>query len=166
MTLIITFSAGCAVKGLNLAKSGEVSVERKHTKNIYFSYITVYQNGENISVSGKVKNRFNFKRIPMGHIDVTIISPAGTILKKVGVLHYPRRLPRKRAGSSYFKVDIPVTLPLKAIVRVEYHNNMSIPPEVRLPKEKNGSQYRKPYRKNNLYKFSASVIRSDHLLCS
>ena len=74
-----------------------------------------------------------------GHVDVTIIGPSGTILKKIGTLHYPRNRPRKRRGGSSFKVHIPFVPPTGSTIRVEYHETFDIPPEERLRKEEKNS---------------------------
>ena len=117
----------------------QLSIERVHTKNAHFSWVKVYQDSENLCVSGKVRSRHNIKRVRIGHVDVTIITPAITIFKKIGTLHYTRRLPRKIAGGSNFSVHIPINPSRGTIVRVKYHYSLSIPPEERLQKEEKGS---------------------------
>ena len=129
LIVTITIFAGCAVKGLDLIDSGKVSVERVKDKYISFSYVHVYQQGENICVTGRVLRRKHLPKLIKGHVDVLIISPTGSVLKKVGVYPYPRTIPGKRTRGSYFEIHIPAILSNGSKVRFKYHNTLEIPQE-------------------------------------
>jgi len=134
VTCLITIAVGCSVIRTSLVDNGTVTVKRLHTNDVYFSQVKVYQEDVNLCVSGNVKSRHYLSKNRMGHVDVTLITPSGKILKKVGTFHYPRKRPRRGRGRSSFKVRIPLIPPTGSSVLVEYHEAFDIPPEERLKK--------------------------------
>ncbi|MFC1650966.1 hypothetical protein ACFL2X_05295 [Candidatus Latescibacterota bacterium] len=119
MILIIALFTGCSAHSTNLVRSGSVSVNKKNTQLVYFSWVNVYQDGDVLRISGNVKRR-KFMPVALGHVDITVLSPIGTILKKASVYHSPRKIPGKKTTGSMFQVNMPVLLSKGSRIIVEY----------------------------------------------
>ncbi|MFC1552539.1 hypothetical protein ACFL6P_08255 [Candidatus Latescibacterota bacterium] len=109
MILIIALFTGCSAHSNDLIKSGSVSVIKKNTPLVYFSWVNVYQDGDVLHISGNVKRR-KFMPVPMGHVEIIVLSPIGTLLQKVSVYHSPRKIPGKKTSGSMFQIKMPVVL--------------------------------------------------------
>ncbi|MFQ5455876.1 MAG: hypothetical protein ACE5EA_06700 [Nitrospirota bacterium] len=122
ITAILLFS--CASNRVNLVKNNRVFLERLPSKDIYVSRAYVYQEGNDIVISGKVRTHRVSRILSKGHVDIGIFDPDEIVLAKVSV-SYPSRVISRRRGypESSFSVLIPVIPPQGATVRVGYHGS-------------------------------------------
>jgi len=121
--LIVIIMLGCASKKIDLVKNGIVSVEKIYTKGIYISQVSIYQDNNDLIISGWVK-RGNISSVGSGHINIIIIDPNGQIVKQLSTYYVPRMIHRKGKKRSFFKVRLPDTfLSPGSKIRVVYHKN-------------------------------------------
>lgn len=117
---MITGGVGCASGRVNLVDQGLVTVERIDPETSCISRPTVYQNGDELVISGKVKCT-RFRGFSLGHIDIAIVSAEGGLLQSLSVLYYPRIIPRKGGRESRFQVSLPLRPPKGTVVRLAFH---------------------------------------------
>ena len=120
VTLMTLF--GCISSRINLVRNGTVSVERLQSKgNVYLSGVLVYQEGDELVVSGKAKPR-NRHLPTSGHVDIAILSPKGEVIGKQSTSYSPRIIRRKSARrGSQFTARFSVIPPEASRVRLAYH---------------------------------------------
>ena len=114
--------SGCTSSRINLVRNGTVSVERLRSKgNVYISGVFVYQEGDELMVSGKAKPRS--RHLPTsGHVDIAILSPKGEVIGKASTFYTPRIIRRKSARrGSRFTARFSVIPPEASRVRLAYH---------------------------------------------
>ena len=114
--------SGC-VSGerVNLVSNGTVTLERVPTKGLYVSSAEVFQKGEDVIVSGRVTCRNRNQSSVMGHIDITLLSSDGKVIKQTYSSHAPKRIPNTRNMSASFTKSLGVMPPKNSIIRVKYH---------------------------------------------
>ena len=128
-----SLTSACAVGGVDLVRNRTVTVETHAPDKVEISRVGVYRNGEKLIVKGRVSRKHNIHYSLLGHIAIILEAPNGAVLKKAGVLYYPRQLPMRRADSSLFKAEIPYEEQFPGTtVRVEYRSSPDIPEEERL----------------------------------
>lgn len=118
------FLSGCAPKHINLITKKGVSIEAIHSAGAHISDMAVSEDGNELIITGKVYRR-NRSISGSGHVDVTILDPAGNVIEKGSVPYTPKTLPktpgaRKHRGSR-FEVRLPRVLPAGSKVQVTYH---------------------------------------------
>ncbi len=113
-------ASACSTNRVNLADNRTVSLERVHSDNITVSRVYVYQDGDQLEISGRVKRRSS-SIFNGGHVDIAIISPDGEILEQVSTRYYPRIIRRRGARESFFTARLTAIPPKGSIVRVAYH---------------------------------------------
>ena len=116
--------AGCAASRGNLVQTGAVNLEKVSDAkdNAYVIFAYAHQEGNDLVVTGEVKRRSRLRNFS-GHTDITILSPAGELIKEVSVDYYPKRIPRKGQLTSRFSVHFPMETPENITVRVRYHDD-------------------------------------------
>lgn len=118
------FLSGCAPKHMNLITKKGVSIEAIHSARAHISDMAVSEDGNELIITGKVYRR-NRSISGSGHVDVTILDPAGNVIEKRSVPYTPKTLPktpgaRKHRGSR-FEVRLPRVLSAGSKVQVTYH---------------------------------------------
>ena len=118
------FLSGCAPKHVNLITKKGVSIETIHSARVQISDMAVSEDGNELVISGKVHRR-NPSISGAGHVDVTILDPAGNVIEKGSVAYTPTTLPktpgaRKHRGSR-FEIRLLCVLPAGRKVQVAYH---------------------------------------------
>ena len=118
-----TVLPGCASNRVNLIDRETVSIERVHSKKVYFSRVDVYKEDDKLAIGGTVKSRFY---IPpdSGQVDMAVINPEGEILEKVSTSHTPSVFPKRGGGRSLgvrFDVLLAIIPPEGSKVRLAYH---------------------------------------------
>ena len=119
--LIVT---GCASGPMGLVKTGELFIEPIPSSRVYFSNLTVRQEGTELVIAGSVSRR-NSAFFGSGHVDVAVVAPTGEVLWKASVIYTPRKL-RKTPGArkhrgSRFEARLPCVPPQKTTIRIAYH---------------------------------------------
>jgi len=113
-------SVGCASHRVNLAENGKIIVERVPSKNIYVSKAHVYQEENELVITGRVK-RSNTSALDGGHVDIAVVSPEGKVLDKVSTSYTPRIIRRKGSHESLFSARLTMIPPVGTTVRLVYH---------------------------------------------
>ena len=119
-----TIMFGCSSSKINLVKRGTVTVERLPSKsNVYIAGVFVYQEGDELVVSGKVKPRHS--HLPTsGHVDIAILSLKGEVIGKASTSYTPRIIRRKSARrGSRFTARFSVIPSRASRIRLAYHAN-------------------------------------------
>ncbi len=108
---------------VNLVKEGVAFVEYVPSKGVYVSKTYVYQDGDELVISGKVRRPYASFAVA-GHVDIEMLDPEGTTFKKTIATHIPRIVRRKGPRDASFTVRLPIILPKGATVRVGYHSSL------------------------------------------
>ncbi len=108
---------------VNLVKEGAVLVEYVPSKGVYVSKAYVYQYGDELVISGKVRRPYGSFAVT-GHVDIEMLDPEGTTSKKTTATHIPRIVRRKGPRDASFTVRLPIILPKGATVRLGYHSSL------------------------------------------
>ncbi len=108
---------------VNLVKEGVAFVEYVPSKGVYVSKTYVYQDGDELVISGKVRRPYGSFAVA-GHVDIEMLDPEGTTFKKTIATHIPRIVRRKGPRDASFTVRLPIILPKGATVRVGYHSSL------------------------------------------
>ncbi len=116
---------GCASKYSSSAPAGDLFVKIIPSSWVRMSNISTDQEADELVIAGDVSRR-NSAFSGKGHVDVAVVSLAGTAICKASADYTPAIL-AKTAGarnhrSSHFEVDLPCTPPPKSIIRIAYHN--------------------------------------------
>lgn len=111
---------GCASNRVNLVDEDLVAVELADPEKNCISRPHVFQNGDELVISGNVKCR-RFRGFSLGHIDIAIVSAEGEILQSLSALYYPRIIPRKGGHESRFRVNLSQTPPEGSVIRMAFH---------------------------------------------
>lgn len=118
------FLSGCAPKHMNLITKKGVSIEAVHSARVHISDLAVSEDGNELVITGKVSRR-NPSISGSGHVDVTILDPAGNVIEKGSVPYTPTTLPKtpgaRRHRGSRFEVRLPCVLPAGSKVQIAYH---------------------------------------------
>jgi len=113
--------SGCSSNRNSLIGQGIVSVETKPSKNVRILWTDVYRDGEDIIVYGAVQ-RCSHTSYPLKtHVDVTILTPDGTIVQEVRTqdIYVPKHISGKGINWERFEVhftDIPENFRVQAVV--------------------------------------------------
>lgn len=118
------FLSGCAPKHMNLITKKGVSIEAVHSARVHISDLAVSEDGNELVITGKVSRR-NPSISGSGHVDVTILDPAGNVIEKGSVPYTPTTLPKtpgaRRHRGSRFEARLPCVLPAGSKVQIAYH---------------------------------------------
>jgi len=106
---------------VNLVKEGVVLVEYVPSKGVYVSKAYVYQYGDELVISGKVRRPYGSFAVT-GHVDIEMLDPEGTTFKKTTATHTPRIVRTKGPRDMSFTMRLPMILPKGATVRLGYHS--------------------------------------------
>ena len=123
LAVVLIALSGCASSRTNLVKNGMVSVERLPSKgNAHIFKVYVYQEGDELVVSGRVTRRFKYLLSSQGHVDIAILSPKGEVIGKASTSYIPRIVRREgQHRASYFTARFSVIPPKASTVRLSYH---------------------------------------------
>lgn len=117
---------GCVSSRVNLVDENIVAVERVDSEMNCIYSPHVFQNGDQLVISGRVKCP-NFRGFNGGHIDIAILNGEGEILESLSTFHYPRNIPRKGGRESRFHINLPLTPPEGTVVRLAFHKTRICP---------------------------------------
>lgn len=137
---------GCGNHKVNLIKKGVVHLEisekeRASIKRAQVFHAEVYQEGNDLIVSGEIKRRSRFSNFK-GHADVMILSPEGDLTKEVSVPYYPRQIPENAPHTSSFSLRLSLVVPDGTTIRVRYHDD----PHIRLDEFQDEERYENKLR--------------------
>jgi hypothetical protein len=82
LATITIFFTGCTMHGTNISKSGKVTIERISSEKVFIPWADVYQDGNNLLVTGVVERRYPSTGIFTTHIDIKVIDSTGQIVNE------------------------------------------------------------------------------------
>ena len=116
------YATGCASSHYNLVKDGTIALEiMPSEEETYVYWADVYQKGNGIEISGTVMVPQTLHQTKGGHVDIAILSPDSSLLKKISVRHKSRNPRRKSAHKLPFEAYIPMKLSPESTIRIAYH---------------------------------------------
>ncbi len=122
LTIIIS---GCVANRVNLVDSGVLSLEQHRTGKVYIAWSGAYEQDDGFVITGVLRRRDRVGMAIRTHVDVTVLSPDGTILDEArsSDVYVARRI----TGRSYlsferFKVRFPNIPAVGSSVRVVSHS--------------------------------------------
>lgn len=122
LTIIIS---GCATNRIDLVDTGRLNLEQHNTGKVYIAWSGAYEQDDGFVITGVLRRRDHIGTAIRTHVDVTILSPDGTILDEArsSNVYVARRI----SGRSYlsferFKVCL-ANMPAKeSLVRLVSHS--------------------------------------------
>ncbi len=116
--------SGCGGNLVSLQDKNFVQVETMPSERVKILWTDVYQDGEDILVYGVVQ-RLSHTSYPIKtHVDITILSPDGTVLQEARTpdIYVPRRIPGKGINWERFQVRLPDIPPQGSRVNMVVHS--------------------------------------------
>ncbi len=114
-SLLTFLIPGCAMNRVDLVDTGKLSLEQHNTGKVYIAWSGAYEQDDGFVIGGVLRRRDSVGAAIRTHVDVTVLSPDGTILDEArsSDVYVARRI----TGRSYlsferFKVclaDIPAS---------------------------------------------------------
>lgn len=115
-------SFSCTSTNYNMLKDSSLKLQHVPYKSIRISEVVVQKENSGIEISGKVKNR-GVMHAGFGHVDISIISPEGAVLKELSTHYIPSLSINKGRHShgSQFNINTPFIPPHGSKVLIAYH---------------------------------------------
>ena len=100
---VLTIVSGCTMNRIDLVDRGVLSLEQHNTGKVYIAWSGAYGQDDSFVVTGVLRRRDSVGTAIRAHVDVTILSPDGTILDEArsGDVYVSRRI----AGRSYLSFE-------------------------------------------------------------
>jgi hypothetical protein len=118
--------SGCTtVDRSDLVKSGILNIEQERTGKVYIAWSDAYEEGDGFVITGVLRRRDRVGMPIKTHVDVTILSPDGTVLDEArsSDVYVSRRIiGRSHQSFERFKVRFPSVPPQGSLVRVVSHS--------------------------------------------
>jgi len=116
---------GCVSQHSGLAlMEGGLFVEPIPSSRVSLSNIIVRQEGDELVITGEVR-RLNTGFSGIGHVDVAVVSPGGTVINHAHAAYTPKILPKtpgaRKHRPSRFEVHLHCVPPKGSVVRAAYH---------------------------------------------
>ena len=124
-SLLTFLLPGCAMNRVNLVDTGKLSLEQHRTGKVYISWSGAYEQDDGFVISGVLRRRDSVGAAIRTHVDVTVLSPDGTILDEArsSDVDVARRIPgRSYLSFERFKVRFPDIPATGSSVRVVSHS--------------------------------------------
>jgi hypothetical protein len=124
LVVLVTAAAasGCLTDRIDLVATGVVAVESHHCKQVSFSKISIYQEGEHLVIQGKIKrNYFCICPSCKGFVEVELVDADGELLGIYPAATSPRNLPRKGPRESSFSIREKMKLPEGSSARIHFN---------------------------------------------
>ncbi len=111
---------GCALHRVNLVDNGTVLLELVPSDEGYVSQAHVFQDDDEMLISGKVKRTTHSSAIHQGHVDIAIIAPDGTVVHEVSAPDTPTSLRRRATTKRTFSVRLKIVPAQGTKIRMTY----------------------------------------------
>ena len=123
--LVVSSSCCMAVNRTDLVKSGVVTIEQQRTGKAYIAWSSAYKEKGDLVITGVLRRRDHVGRPIKTHVDVTIVSPDGTVMEEArspGI--YVSRRVTGRGYRSFERFEIRIRgVPAKgSLVRLVSHS--------------------------------------------
>ena len=119
LTFGLAVISSCSISRVNLIEQGQAKLVVVPSKTHALEKNILYQDGDELIVYGKVKHRTEFC-MRQGHVDLVIIGPDGTIIKKASLPYVDRGQHRKGWSGAHFRLRLPYKLPPHSTVRLAF----------------------------------------------
>jgi hypothetical protein len=125
LIMLVMFFSGCADNRVNLVDSGKLTLEQQASGKVYIAWCDAYKNEEGIIVTGVLRRRDHVGLPIKKHVDVTILSPEGTVLNERSSPDYyiPRDITGRFESFQRFRVSFPNVPPQGSLVRIVTSNS-------------------------------------------
>jgi len=124
--LFLAVISGCTtVERSDLVKTGILNIEQERTGKVYIAWSGAYEDGDGFIVTGVLRRRDQVGMPVKTHVDVTMLSPDGTVLNEArsSDVYVSRRITgRGHLSFERFKVRFPNVPPKGSLVRVVSHS--------------------------------------------
>lgn len=123
--ILTTVISGCAANRVDLVDSGVLSLTQQSTGKVYIAWSGAYEQDDGFVITGVLRRRDHVGLPIKTHVDVTILSPDGTILDEARSSDVC--VSRRITGRSYlsferFKVRFPSVPAKGSSVRLVSHS--------------------------------------------
>ena len=120
LVMLAIFVPGCAKNRINLVDSGALTLEKQVSGKVYIAWCDAYKDEKGIAVTGVLRRRDHVGIPIKKHVDVTILSPEGTVLDEARSPDYyiPRNIIGRFQSFKRFKVRFPNVPPQGSLIRV------------------------------------------------
>ena len=129
--LLLSLLATCVSMGgcvsqhpSHVQMEGRLFVEPIPSSRVSLSNIIVRQEGDELVITGEVR-RLNAGFSGIGHVDVAVVSPGGTVINHAHAAYTPKILPKtpgaRKHRPSRFEVHLRCVPPKGSVVRMAYH---------------------------------------------
>ncbi len=126
LLLFVVSSSSCvAANRTDLVKSGVVTIEQQRTGKAYIAWSSAYKEKGDLVVTGVLRRRDHVGGPIKTHVDVTIVSPDGTVLDEArssGIYVSRRITGRGYLSFERFKIRIPGVPAKGSLVRLISHS--------------------------------------------
>lgn len=109
---------GCTTMPHDLGRDGKVSVETIPSRYGHVSRVSVLASETGVRVAGEVHGSTHRRGYILGHVDIEVIYPDGTMQEIISFMY------RNRGGKSRatpFSVEVPFVVPEGSTIRVIHH---------------------------------------------
>lgn len=123
--LVVSSSSCTAANRTDLVKSGVVTIEQQRTGKAYIAWSSAYKEKGGLVITGVLRRRDHVGRPIKTHVDVTIVSPDGTVLDEArsSDVYVSRRITgRGHLSFERFKIRIPSVPAQGSLVRLISHS--------------------------------------------
>ena len=123
--LWISVLAGCASKGVNLAKSGDLSVQVQGSDQVKIVNVHARQMGNEVLIHADVKSLKPVRFFSPGHLTFELFSPNGQRYFVLDVTRYTNRhVDGHRSSKKHasFWVRMPLEIPKGSVLKVSHHS--------------------------------------------
>jgi len=120
LVMLAIFIPGCAKNRINLVDSGALTLEKRASGKVYIAWCDAYEDEKGIAVTGVLRRRDHVGLPIKKHVDVTILSPEGTVLDEARSPDYyiPRNIIGRFESFQRFKVHFPSVPPQGSVIRI------------------------------------------------
>lgn len=126
LVLLVVFSSGCtAVNRRDLIKNGTLTIDRQKTGKAYIASSSAYEENDELVITGILRRRDQVGGPIKTHIDVAIVSAAGTVTDEVrsSDIEVSRRITgRSYLSSERFTIRISDVPPRGSVIRLVSHS--------------------------------------------
>jgi hypothetical protein len=110
---------GCATTPQDLVGEGKVNVETIPSRYGHISHVSVLASEPGVRVAGEVHGSTHGRGYILGHVDIEVIYPDGT-MQEVIAFKYQNRGGKSRATP--FSVEVPFVVPEGSTIRIIHHD--------------------------------------------
>ena len=116
--------SGCAANRVDIVDSGLLSLEQHATGKVYIAWSSAYKDGDGFVVTGVLRRRDTVGLPIKAHVDVTVLSPDGTVLDEASSSNVcvPRRITGRGQRFRRFRVHFPSIPAQGSSVRMVSHS--------------------------------------------